>query len=117
MIPKVFIIRRYILYIRTKQGIYTFVPSYMYVRTYLYIYYYLLFYFIRTNEEMTTRSAGSGRSFRRFGRCSFDEEVHIYIYSLDVKLNFHRRSVNFDVDHRLLRRRVCVVLPSEVACV
>ena len=49
---KVFIIRRYILYIRTKQGIYTFVPSYMYVRTYLYIYYYLLFYFIRTNEGM-----------------------------------------------------------------
>jgi len=29
------------------------------------------------DSEMTTRSAGSGRVFRRFDRCSFDEEVHI----------------------------------------
>ena len=42
-----------------------------------------------------------------FDRCSFDEEVHI-VYGL--KLNFHRCSVNFDVDHRLLGRRVSVVL-------
>ena len=53
------------------------------------------------DSEMT-RSAGSGlKSFDcpEFDRCSFDEEVHI-VYGL--KLNFHRCSVNFDVDHRLL---------------
>ena len=49
-----------------------------------------------------------------FDRCSFDEEVHI-VYGL--RLNFHRCSVNFDVDHRLLGRRACVVLRAEVACV
>ena len=32
-------------------------------------------------------------------------------HSLDLKLNFHRCSVNFDVDHRLLGKRVSVVLP------
>ena len=49
---KVFIMKVHI--ICTKQGIYTFVPSY--VRTYVPLYllrrYYLLFYFIRTNEGM-----------------------------------------------------------------
>ena len=29
-------------------------------------------------------------------------------HSLDLKLNFHRWSVNFDVDHRLVGKRVCV---------
>ena len=67
------------------------------------------------DSEMT-RSAGSGlKSFDcpEFDRCSFDEEVHI-VYGL--KLNFHRCSVNFDVDHRLLERRDCDVLRTEVAC-
>ena len=67
------------------------------------------------DSEMT-RSAGSGlKSFDcpEFDRCSFDEEVHI-VYGL--KLSFHRCSVNFDVDHRLLERRACDVLRTEVAC-
>ena len=64
---------------------------------YIYVYVYVL------------SVVASFRSFDcpEFDRCSFDEEVHI-VYGL--KLKFHRCSVNFEVDHRLLGRRACVVL-------
>jgi hypothetical protein len=71
----------------------------------------------RVYDSEMTRSAGSGlKSFDcpEFDRCSFDEEVHI---AYGLKLKFHRCSVNFEVDHRLLGRRACVVLRTEMACV
>ena len=70
----------------------------------------------RVYDSEMTMSAGSGlKSFDcpEFDRCSFDEEVHI---AYGLKLKFHRCSVNFDVDHRLLGRRACVVLRTEMAC-
>ena len=71
----------------------------------------------RVYDSEMTMSAGSGlKSFDcpEFDRCSFDEEVHI---AYGLKLKFHRCSVNFEVDHRLLGRRACVVLRTEMACV
>ena len=70
---------------------------YIYIYIYIYVYVYVL------------SVVASFRSFDcpEFDRCSFDEEVHI-VYGL--KLKFHRCSVNFEVDHRLLGRRACVVL-------